>query len=427
MAMNLAMMYAMNVGIEALQGKRGSNLWKDAFKDTALMAAVGSMSGFGPEQAAAADQSQAGLEGVTKAATQKTQYPLLEKGIESISITPKPKEGMRGWFDKAAGFFKSEQPVMGRDGQHLKWVQDAQGVARQVPVTMAGTDPLKVGLGSMGLGAGLYGAGMFDPIPPPEPKYPGYNKFYAQDPSQFMPYDDPNIDPIDCSKYPDKPYSGIKQGGIIGLQGGGEPKQLSPQELFNKVMMEGYVPTAQEKEIIRVFLEQSNKAQGGIASFQRGGRASNQPNQSIIEATSEEESRRLRQLGIAHHDPQLSPQEVIPKAGPPGTSPRIPFAPPDDESNGGIGGYGPGRKFPEGGFQKTPEIDPRWFHPDNPRFLRPETQGVKAGALIHRLPSKTKVDENNPKNYKRTSGKLVVDKAGKGSEVFEDGNFWLCI
>jgi len=36
--MNLAMMYAMNVGIEALQGKRGSNLWKDAFKDTALMA-----------------------------------------------------------------------------------------------------------------------------------------------------------------------------------------------------------------------------------------------------------------------------------------------------------------------------------------------------------------------------------------------------
>ena len=36
---NLAMMYAMNVGIEALQGKRGSNLWKDAFKDTAMMSA----------------------------------------------------------------------------------------------------------------------------------------------------------------------------------------------------------------------------------------------------------------------------------------------------------------------------------------------------------------------------------------------------
>ncbi|SVE04260.1 uncharacterized protein METZ01_LOCUS457114, partial [marine metagenome] len=43
---SLAMMYAMNVGIEALQGKRGSNLWKDAFKDTALMA---SLQGFAPK------------------------------------------------------------------------------------------------------------------------------------------------------------------------------------------------------------------------------------------------------------------------------------------------------------------------------------------------------------------------------------------
>ena len=48
---NLAMMYAMNVGIEALQGKRGSNLWKDAFKDTALMA---SLSGFAPKDPNAA-------------------------------------------------------------------------------------------------------------------------------------------------------------------------------------------------------------------------------------------------------------------------------------------------------------------------------------------------------------------------------------
>ena len=42
----MAMMYAMNVGIEAVQGKRGSNLWKDAFKDTALMA---SFQGLAPD------------------------------------------------------------------------------------------------------------------------------------------------------------------------------------------------------------------------------------------------------------------------------------------------------------------------------------------------------------------------------------------
>jgi hypothetical protein len=157
------------------------------------------------------------------------------------------------------------------------------------------------------------------------------------------------------------------------------------------------------------------KQQGGIASFQRGGRAANQPNQSIIEATSEEESRRLRQQEISHRY-QPSPQEqVIPRAGPPSAGPRIPYE--EEGSNGGIEGVGPGRRFsPEGTFSPTPQIDPRWFHPDNPRFLRPDVQGVKAGSLIHRLPSKTKVDENNPKNYKRTSGKLVVDSAGKGSE-----------
>jgi len=418
--MNLAMMYAMNVGIEALQGKRGSNLWKDAFKDTALMA---SFQGLDQGAKKGIDKGAAALhEGIPhieqaakKAATQKNKYPFLEKGIESFSITPEPREGMGGWWDKAAGVFKSEQPVVGREGAQFKWVQDAEGVARQVPITMAGTDPLKVGLGSMGLGAGLYGAGMFDPVDPPEPKYPGYNKFYAQDPGQFMPYDDPNIDPIDYSKYPEKPYSNIKEGGIIGLQGGGEPKQLSPQELFNKVMMEGYVPTAQEKEIIRVFLEQSNKAQGGIASFQQGGRASNQPNQSIIEATSEEEMKRLGRFEIPHTYRQSPQEQVIPRGSSPHyKGPRIPYAPPEVEDE--LGPMGPGRSLPEGVFPKTPTIDPRWFHPDNQRFLRPETQGVKAGALIHKLPSKTKVDENNPKNYKRTSGKLVVDKAGKGSE-----------
>jgi len=218
---SLAMMYAMNVGIEALQGKRGSNLWKDAFKDTALMAATGEI--LGPQEA---------------------------KGIESGLHQGKKHTGFQKWvtdpWEKAAGVFKSENPVLDKAGQPIL------NKAGEM-VMRSATDPVKVGLGSIGLGAGLYGAGAFDPVPPPEPKYPGYNLFYAQDPSQFMPYDDPNIDPIDYSKYPDKPYSGIKQGGIIGLEAGGEPKQLSPQELFNKVMMEGYVPTIQEKEIIRVF------------------------------------------------------------------------------------------------------------------------------------------------------------------------------
>ena len=420
---SLAMMYAMNVGIEALQGKRGSNLWKDAFKDTALMA---SLQGFAPKTPTPVKGSleesmmfAKGPRGITEVDTvrqmsntipkipkvpikQETDYdkwlkslPEVAKGQTTVSVTPEAKEGWRGWFDKAAGVFRSEQPVTSNGNTATRVMRGLDGKPIRVPVTMAQTDPLKVGIGAGALGTGLYAAGMFDPIDPPEPKYPGYNKFYAQDPSQFMPYDDPNIDPIDYSQYPDKPYSGIKKGGIIGLQAGGPPPAEMSDNDFALMLFNKPIDQLQphQLEALQPYLQ--NKKEGGIAAFARGGRASNQPHQDVFEATKEEEEeRRQRQQGRA-----------------PG-SPRVPY-----EQDGGIGGYGPGRRaMPEGSYAPTPQVDPRWFHPDNPRFLRPEIQGVKTGALIHRLPSKTKVDENNPKNYKRTSGKLVVDSAGKGSE-----------
>ena len=426
----LAMMYAMNVGIGSLRGKRGSNLWKDAFRDTAMMALTQkAFQGQTPPGTGTIDESmmlgvkdQAGKTGVDTLSIEeqiKKNLPVLEAGQETYSVTPTPKEGMRGWWDKAAGVFKSEAPLEGQ----MQTVKDAAGNMRQVQKTMAQTDPLKVGLGSIGLGGGLYAAGMFDPVDPPEPKYPGYNKFYAQNPSQFMPYDDPDIPPIDYSQYPDKPYSGIQQGGIVGLKEGGQskpkpfplPGSQSWQQLYNMYIAQGLSPgdasasataTTDQMPDIQGFFK--NKQEGGIASFQRGGHAANQPNQNIIEATSEEESRRLRQLGIAHEGAPISPEDVIPSR-PPVDRPRIPFEDQPIEERG----YGPGRPIP---LYPTPQIDPRWFHPDNPRFNEMDVRGVKAGSLIDRLPSKTKVDENNPTNYKRTSGKLVVDSAGKGSE-----------
>jgi len=422
---SLAMMYAMNVGIEALQGKRGSNLWKDAFKDTALMA---SLQGFAPKTPTPVKGSleesmmfAKGPRGITEVDTvrqmsntipkipikQETDYdkwlkslPEVAEGQTTVSVTPEAKEGWRGWFDKAAGVFRSEKPVTSNGNTATRVMRGLDGKPIRVPVTMAQTDPLKVGIGAGALGTGLYAAGMFDPIDPPEPKYPGYNKFYAQNPGQFMPYDDPNIDPIDYSKYPDKPYSGIKEGGVIGLQAGGPPFNV---DLYNQLIAQGVDPDSAfqqaggSAQMDSVFgTDQKNK--GGIAAFARGGRASNQPHQDVFETTNDEEEERRRQ-GRAPGAPSTR-------------GPRIPY-----EEDQGIGRYGPGRRaMPEGSYAPTPQVDPRWFHPDNPRFLRPDVQGVKTGALIHRLPSKTKVDENNPKNYKRTSGKLVVDSAGKGSE-----------
>jgi hypothetical protein len=51
-----------------------------------------------------------------------------------------------------------------------------------------------------------------------------------------------------------------------------------------------------------------------------------------------------------------------------------------------------------------------------PRQMFMPMMMAKDGALVDKLPSKTNTDENNESNYKRTSGKLVVDAAGKGNE-----------
>ena len=53
--------------------------------------------------------------------------------------------------------------------------------------------------------------------------------------------------------------------------GGGE-SQASPEEIFNKVMMEGYIPTSEEKEILNQYLQSmEEKAEGGRIGLAGGG------------------------------------------------------------------------------------------------------------------------------------------------------------
>ena len=53
--------------------------------------------------------------------------------------------------------------------------------------------------------------------------------------------------------------------------GGGE-SQASPEEIFNKVMMEGYIPTSEEKEILNQYLQSmEGKAEGGRIGLAGGG------------------------------------------------------------------------------------------------------------------------------------------------------------
>jgi hypothetical protein len=271
----------------------------------------------------------------------------IQGGIGPTNTPPSFSESMSSVTD----VFKSPKEFIDKSGE-------VQSIMRY--------DPGKVAIGAGGAALAGLGLGAFDPKPAKKPKIPGYNKFYAADPSMFMPYDDPDIDPIDYGKYPEEPYSNMNQGGIASFDEGGPVRNidLDPAEIFKKVMMEGYRPTPEEKEALDKYLAgQENKKGGGIMQLAMGGRASNQPIESIEETTVEEE-------------------ETIPT---PQGLPRIPFIDPNMPITTPMPGLG-------------------------------GVMGMKTGALVDKLPSMSNTDENNPKNYKRTSGKLVVDAAGKGDE-----------
>ena len=321
----LATMYAINVGINALGGKRGSTLFKDSFGDTATQALTMHMTGgFDAKGTPGAKQAPIGYDTADMAMTTATD--------QAFKPTPKPND---------PGFFK-------------KGLESFSDVFRMDTPEGRKMDKFKVGATAAGAAGLAYGLGAFDPVPPKEPKYPGYNLFYAQNPSQFMPYDDPNMQ-VDYSQYPDKPYSGIKAGGIIGLESGGQAAPDLLREEFEKYKKEkdDAGEEAMNFEQFKQFRMQFGQMnQGGITQLAMGGRASNMPMQSIEETTAEED---------------------------------VDMIPP-----------------PMSSIQRPPVMPGMLF--------------AAEGSLVDRLPSKTNTDENNTKNYKRTSGKLVVDAAGKGNE-----------
>jgi hypothetical protein len=329
-------------GINALQGKRGSNLLKSTVKDTLMSAALMGGTNLAMGQPANPFAKDFAFMGINK----PTGAPI-PGGIGPTNTSPSFSESMSSVTD----VFKSPKEFIDKSGE-------VQSIMRY--------DPGKVAIGAGGAALAGLGLGAFDPKPAKKPKIPGYNKFYAADPSMFMPYDDPDIDPIDYGKYPEEPYSNMNQGGIASFDEGGPVRNidLDPAEIFKKVMMEGYRPTPEEKEALDKYLAgQENKKGGGIMQLAMGGRASNQPIESIEETTVEEE-------------------ETIPT---PQGLPRIPFIDPNMPITTPMPGLG-------------------------------GVMGMKTGALVDKLPSMSNTDENNPKNYKRTSGKLVVDAAGKGDE-----------
>ena len=149
-------------GINALQGKRGSNLLKSTVKDTLMSAALMGGTNLAMGQPANPFAKNFSFMGVNK----PTGAPI-PGGIGPTNQPPSFSESITSFTD----VFKDKP-----GGKY---------------------DAGKVAIGAGGAALAGLGLGAFDPTPPEKPKIPGYNKFYAADPSMFMPYDDPDIAPID--------------------------------------------------------------------------------------------------------------------------------------------------------------------------------------------------------------------------------------
>ncbi len=367
-------------GINALQGKRGSDLLKSTVRDTAIAAALGGM---------------------------KTPTPGAESGISSFSAsqdaakiplpkpTPKPTIGQR--IEK--GFQAIEKPFM-RDGEISKF---------------------RVGLGAAGLGGALFAGGAFDPKPAPDPKYPGYNRFYAADPSMFQPFSGKEID---YSKYPEgSPYSGMQEGGEVmspddemlqfdmqqqsmadgpGIVGylrerfdESFTRDKTPAKAMRSMMgrkpktipMSRIMPDMSPTELIIKFKEDPDKTAVELATMTR--------DKDVVTVTDVQRAKDLLQRMASG---QMTDEETLISTGRGITSLledsdiRIPEA-------------------EDAPAQVQELMDTFRSRASN----EPASNQFNKGDIVDVLPSKLKRDENDESNYKRTSGKMVTDETGKGS------------
>jgi hypothetical protein len=375
----LATMYAINVGLGALRGKRGSNLFKDSFKDTATMALTASMM---PPGSASGG-----------------------KGIETLNVveTTADSPGVKSVLTDQSRNLLNQQN-QSRFGKFLGAIEE--------PFLKPGTQDIskfRVGVGAAGTAGLAYGLGAFDPVPP----------------GQFMPYDDPNME-IDYSQYPDKPYSGIKAGGIIGLDEGGEVgleaqinRMKKTPEGLRKLgsMIPGSVTEYKtgkdntsvfttNNDVIQKYIDKNTKGikSGGIIGLQEGG----MPAPDLLR----EEYEKYKQQKDSAGEEAMSFDQF--------KQFRMQFGPMQQGGIAKLMAGGRATNMPVESIAESTQDEMDMIPPPMssimPRQMFMPMMMAKDGALVDKLPSKTNTDENNESNYKRTSGKLVVDAAGKGNE-----------
>lgn len=421
--MNPVLMAALiSGGINALQGKRGSDLLKSTVRDTAIAYALGP-GGVGAGQAG----QQAAGQGISQLTAAEAMKQTGKTAAEKEMLKELAKEEAAKGIGKQTfgqklqrGFEAIEKPFM-QDGKISKF---------------------RVGLGAAGLGAAAYGAGLFDPTPPPDPKYAGYNRFYAADPEMFQPLSG-KYGP-DYEKYPEgAPYSGLQEGGMA------EQEIMSPDDEMLQFDMQQR--TADDAGIVGNLMERfraslkdpEQMARASKAMMRRPARFAEtmdtstipepmetptpatpmadklpariqrefvmkfqqDPDRTAIEyATMMRDTDRLTIADVKRAKETLEKlsnetemdvsdlQGIMGLAPQDGSNVRIPEPP----------------NAPEAIQQLMDTFRSRASNePAQPQFNK--------GDLVDVLPSKYKRDENDESNYKRTSGKMVTDETGKGS------------
>lgn len=412
-------------GINALQGKRGSDLLKSTISDAALAyatqgASAGASEGIstipgiddlgqvGINQYAnteiAQQMANTALQGETFAARDAMNAGDFMQYSDSVQNVTSPTLG-----ERVGGAFESGSQAVNKG---LDFFRKTDAAGKVLP--SGEYDKGKVLLGAGALGAGLYAAGAFKPTPAPEPKYPGYNRFYAADPGMFQPFSG-RYGP-DTSKYPEgSPYSGMQEGGIASPDDSMNQSAMAmnttstPLSNLYAMAQERFLPQAPQVESLQV---ETQPMSLGIDEVS-GNLPEALKRKYIIEYKSDPDNTAIRFAQEMKDTDRLSIADIN-QARKILDNLSNDVKMPVNDLKGILGLVGEGDiNVPKA--QDAPAYVQKLVDLIQARSVNEPPKAFMGGDMVDVLPSKLVRNENDEMNYKRTSGKLVVDETGKGS------------
>ena len=414
-------------GINALQGKRGSDLLKSTISDAALAYATGGASEGTEGISTIEGIDDLGQVGINQYTNTGIAQQLGNTALQGEQFATRDALNAGDYMQYADSVQTTAAPTQNFFEKGLSGLEKGMSAIEKPfrdPVT-GQISKFRVGLGAGALGAGLYAAGAFKPTPPPEPKYPGYNRFYAADPGMFQPFSG-KYGP-DTSKYPSgAPYSGLAQGGIASpddsmMQYAAE--QSTPVNNLYAMAKERFGLTKSPRQIMAE-ASQNTSGQLDLAEAMVTGVPV-----ASIETMSGTLPEAIKRKYIMEY--QTDPKGTALKfAQEMSDSDRLSLSD-IDKATKLLDAMSKDVKMPTNdlkgilGLLGENEVNvPK--APDSPAYVQKLMELIQAkavnepnkafadGDLVDVLPSKLIRNENDEMNYKRTSGKMVVDETGKG-------------